>query len=562
MRGLLLGGWAFAASLATAQRGPFLEQIDDTTWVVGNDLWNLTQGAFYATKLFHRGQDLVGSAVGHYVGYDGEDNLQWLSASIAAEGDNFIDVSFFAELGDFHWVIFDDLPGAYQYFVNRALPDISILRSLWRLAPEIFLNGRTHLKNEALPDFALYANATNVQDETWQLEDGTFITKYDWSNAVRDRDFYGVYGPEFGSWYIHPTFEYYNSDQLSQTLTVHRESSTGDSVQLNVVQDTSHFRVGQTTAQPEGKTWGPWLWYLNSGSIADAAERRVEELAGWPYEWFNNTSYHSRGGVSGYLQLSDGRPAAGAAVYLGDTDTTIRPSIQGSNYYYTTYADDTGAFSFDDVRTGSYGLYAWSNGGEIGDVYTNVTTSPVTITRAATTQLGELKWDVPSGAQRIFQVGEFDKKALGFTHGGPPYQHGVADLSPANLTFVDGESENSDWYYAQSAIGKWTIEFDLAAEEVTGYKTALLSVSLAGYSQSAALDIDVNGQVLATLSKDTLVSDPALYRSGKTNGEWRFFQYPISSSMLSAGVNTVGFTVTRYTQWRGFMWDSIILDWE
>lgn len=151
---------------------------------------------------------------------DGENNLQFTNATIASRGTNYIDVSFSAAAGDFHWVIFDDLSGAYQYFVNRALPDISILRTLWRLAPEYFPNGRTHLKDEPLPDFSLYANATKVQDETWQLADGSFITKYDWSNAVRDRDFNGIYGSEAGSWYIHPTTEYYNSDHLSQTLTV------------------------------------------------------------------------------------------------------------------------------------------------------------------------------------------------------------------------------------------------------------------------------------------------------------------------------------------------------
>lgn len=47
-------------------------------------------------------------------------------------------------------------------------------------------------------------------------------------------------------------------------VQVHRESATGDSVQLNVVQDTSHFRLGLATAQPVGKIWGPWLWYLVS----------------------------------------------------------------------------------------------------------------------------------------------------------------------------------------------------------------------------------------------------------------------------------------------------------
>lgn len=45
---------------------------------------------------------------------------------------------------------------------------------------------------------------------------------------------------------------------------VHRESATGDSVQLNVFLDTSHFRVGADTTQPAGKIWGPWLWYLVS----------------------------------------------------------------------------------------------------------------------------------------------------------------------------------------------------------------------------------------------------------------------------------------------------------
>ncbi|KAH0424658.1 rhamnogalacturonate lyase [Colletotrichum camelliae] len=557
-----LSAWALTASVVSAGKGPFLEQINDSTWVIGNDVWNLTQGSLYATKLYWTGvpgADLVGSAVGHYVGYDGENNLQFTNATIASRGTNYIDVSFSAAAGDFHWVIFDDLSGAYQYFVNRALPDISILRTLWRLAPEYFPNGRTHLKDEPLPDFSLYANATKVQDETWQLADGSFITKYDWSNAVRDRDFYGIYGSEAGSWYIHPTTEYYNSDHLSQTLTIHRESKTGDSVQLNVVQDTSHFRVGQTVAQPVGKVWGPWLWYLNNGDVADAAQKHKEEVKHVPYTWFKDSAYHSRGGIEGTITLSDSRPASNAAVYLGDADTTIRPSIQGTNYYYTTYANDKGRFTFDNVRTGSYAVYAWSNGGKLADVYTNFT-APVAVSKDKTVDLGQLSWKVPS-SKRIFQVGEFDKKATGFKNGGVPYQHGVAADSPANLTFVVGQSQDSDWYFASSAVGKWTIEFDLPAADVAANRTALLSVSLAGYSQSAALDIDVNGQVYGSLSKDVLTSDPALYRSGKISGEWRFFQYKIDTDVLKAGKNTVGFSITRYTQWRGFLWDSVILEW-
>ncbi|KAI9694325.1 MAG: hypothetical protein M1820_009014 [Bogoriella megaspora] len=551
------------APLGAALGRPFFNEVGNSTWIFGNDLFNVTQGPTYAAEATYNGLDIIGTAVGHYAGYDGEDNLQWTSASIVSQGADCIDIAFSSEFGDLHWVLFDDLPGAYQYFVNRALPDLSIFRTLWRLNPKLFLNGRTYLRNQDLPDFSLYANATKVQDETFQIANGTYITKYDWSDYVRDRDFYGIYGPTVGSWYIHPSTEYYDASQLSQTLTVHRESSTGDSVQLNVVQDTSHFRVGNTTPQLPSKVWGPWLWYLNNGSVDDVKRQREQELQKFPYPWLNDTSYHSRGSVTGSLRLSDGRSAAGAAIFLGDQNTTIRPLVQGSNYYYTTYADAAGQFNFTSVRSGSYGLYAWSNGGALADVYTNFTTSDVTVFDDQATNLGELSWKLPSQHSRIFQIGEFDKKALGFENGGFPYQHGLTDLSPANLTYIVGESNVSDWYYAQSALGTWTIQFDLTAEDVLQHSngSAILTVSLAGYSQSASLDIDVNGQLLGSLSNDNLASDPALYRSGRNSGEWRLFQYSIDTASLNAGTNNIAFTMTRSTQWKGFLWDSIILEW-
>lgn len=303
--------------------------------------------------------------------------------------------------------------------------------------------------------------------------------------------------------------------------------------------------------------------------MEDVAERRKQELEKFPYSWLPDAAYHSRGEITGSLRLSDGRPASGASVFLGDTDTSIRPLVQGDNYYYTTTAEADGSFSFSDVRAGSYGLYAWSNGGDIADVYTNATVTPITVDADKTTALGEVEWALPKGRKQIFQVGEFDKKALGFKNGGLPYQHGVTEESPANLTFRVGESDAAeDWYYAISKLGKWTIEFevgeaDLAAHAKANGTGALLSLSLAGYSQSTAVDVDVNGHVVGTLSKDVLASDPALYRSGKTSGEWRFVQYGIDAgALLVAGTNTVGFTVTRYVQWRGVLWDSIILEWQ
>jgi rhamnogalacturonan endolyase len=68
--------------------------------------------------------------------------------------------------------------------------------------------------------FESILNATKVQDETFETADGTYITKYDWSNYVRERDFNGVYGPSTGSWYIHPSTDYFSGNHMKQTLTV------------------------------------------------------------------------------------------------------------------------------------------------------------------------------------------------------------------------------------------------------------------------------------------------------------------------------------------------------
>lgn len=197
---------------------------------------------------------------------DGESNFRWTSASIYSENSDYLDVVFSADEIDLHWVLLEDLAGAYQYIVNKKLPTLGVLRTLFRLDNTTFTHGRTNIKDDLLPQYADILAATNVQDETWQRADGTFITKYDWSAFIRDLDFHGVYGEEFGSWYIRPGRDYFNGNHLKQELTVHRESKTGDAVELNVVHG-SHFQVTSRASFPVGKTWGPWLWYLVCGGI-------------------------------------------------------------------------------------------------------------------------------------------------------------------------------------------------------------------------------------------------------------------------------------------------------
>lgn len=47
----------------------FFKEVGNSTWVIGNDVWNVTQNDQYANKLWYKGKDRVGRAVGHYVSY-------------------------------------------------------------------------------------------------------------------------------------------------------------------------------------------------------------------------------------------------------------------------------------------------------------------------------------------------------------------------------------------------------------------------------------------------------------------------------------------------------------
>ena len=70
---LLVGLVALAAAAPLEERAKkpksFLKELGNSTWVIGNDVWNVTQNVQYANKLMYRGKDRVRDAVGHYVSY-------------------------------------------------------------------------------------------------------------------------------------------------------------------------------------------------------------------------------------------------------------------------------------------------------------------------------------------------------------------------------------------------------------------------------------------------------------------------------------------------------------
>jgi rhamnogalacturonan endolyase len=290
--------------------------------------------------------------------------------------------------------------------------------------------------------------------------------------------------------------------------------------------------------------WGPWLFYINGGDLKDAGRRAKQEDAAWPYSWLKGADYQNRGKVTGRLVLSDGRPASGAAVFLGD-ENGWETNNQGSNYQYTTYADDHGAFTFEQVRRQKpYRLLAWANGGHLADVDNVYNGTMVAFGKSEHLDLGTIRWPIPS-REIAWRIGDFDRKTLGFKHGGDVMQHGLSDVCPANLVYTIGVSTPSDWYFAQSAQGNWTIIFDKATSP---HRSATLTLSFAGYTSQngyglgrdsttlpevtpTGLNISMNQFLVGNIVSET-ATDGALYRSATTAGGYYAQRFTIPSEMF------------------------------
>jgi rhamnogalacturonan endolyase len=345
---------------------------------------------------------------------------------------------------------------------------------------------------------------------------------------------------------------------------VHRESSAGDTVLLNMIHGL-HFLTSQEHEFSEGRTWGPWLWYLNDGSVDDAYAKYAEEVKSWPYSFPSadiEPGHHERAtSVQGTITFSDGRAASGASVLLGDNEISQLPVEQGVNYYYRTMADSDGKFAFGNVRAATYALYAWAgNNSDIGDVSTNQTVNDINISESSSTaSLGEFTC-VTQNRTKIWQISTLDRLACGFTDGCSGNHHGLSDGSPADLVYDVHSSETSDWFYTQTAEGTRQVKFELASAPASD-TIAILSASLAGYSSGVNLVITAQGGNATLDTLTGLANDASVYRSSTFGGVHRYYEFEVPAGTFMEGSNTIEFTVTKRTEWKEFMWDSILLEW-
>ncbi|OBT82652.1 hypothetical protein VE02_07925 [Pseudogymnoascus sp. 03VT05] len=409
----------FSIDLPTGSDAPFLEIVNEKTCIIGNSVWNATLSGSYARPIYYNGKDIVDDATGFYLSYKNSAGFPWLAPEIVDAGDDWIDIQFTNDIARFHWVIHRSLAGAYQYWSND-----------------------------------LYYSGTEVQDSTVEFSDGTYISNYDWATQMNipEARLWGVYGDDVGCWFIQPSQEYVNSDQLKQELTVHMEAQTGDTALLNMI-GGGHYQLNVDRTYEKCHLWGPWLWYLNDGSLSDAESRTEQEISAWPYAFPNSdisAGYQSRAGsVTDRIITSDSHAGDTVSVFLGDNNDEESTLNQYAGYYYRTTTDEDGYFTFDNVRTGE--------GSPLGDTTTNFTHFDIAITKKDKIDLGTYTWETQNRT-KIWQIGTLDRLPCEFAGGSGPYGHALTDDAPADLTYTIGSSKTDDWYYVLSNDGEWTME--------------------------------------------------------------------------------------------------------
>ena len=205
------------------------------------------------------------------------------------------------------------------------------------------------------------------------------------------------------------------------------------------------------------------------------------------------------------------------------------------------------------MRPGSYALYAYATNGDITDQFEK---DDINVT-GTTMNLGSLNWNPPTYSNSLWKIGTADRMSSEFKLGNLERQYGLPAKVPADLTYTIGSSvESNDWYYAQTKVGSWNVNFNLN-NNYNG--NAYLTVAIASVARNPKVDVYVNGHLGGTLdySKE---NDATTYRSANQSGRYRNVVIKFPANLLNAGDNTISFKMSKVDPDGGIMYDIIKLE--
>ena len=483
------------------------------------------------------------------------------------ESEDMAEVLYHNEDRDLKWyvgyVMRRGVSGLYVYVsVNSTSAEpagIEEARLVWRVNPTLFNYCWVNDDQQAaMPTPAQMKNyVAELQDATYQLDDGSIYTKYDWAAFMRDDLLHGIMGSNIGIWSITPATDWINGGPDKQDLTVHATDSSPLILQMF---QSQHFGASASYFDEGGqKLFGPYFIYINSGDsqeemVADAKQRAAAEAAAWPYDWFDNDLYpKDRATVTGNIIIGGSFSTTRLRVVLSEPGGN--PLAHGSGYQYWAETDDNGRFTIDNVRPGDYAVYAYAlNGEATGWLETDSHTIG-----AGNNDLGSIVWNPQQyDGDLLWRIGTADHSTAGFCLSDHARQYGLWDEVPAELTYTVGSSDPAtDWYYAQTQEGTWTINFEC---DKTYSDPLHLTIATAGAARSN-VKVEVKFNDNAPLQSIAYQNDACVYRSAVLGGKDSVAVVEVPASQLVQGTNALHLKLwNKGTGVGGVMYDCIKLE--
>jgi rhamnogalacturonan endolyase len=471
---------------------------------------------------------------------------------------------------------------------------------------------------------AIGVQGAPVEVSLWTngIYSGQYEDKYKYSTDFGNQHVYGwssvgTGGKNVGIWNIQGSMEYHQNGPMKRDLMEH----IGTTI-LNMM-NSGHYGGGLNDCYwGSGEVWtkvyGPNFIYCNNvtnaltGTNAPAqalysdaqaqalAEQGIDTngqptgVAGaWPYYWYTNANYATasgRGTVTGQLVIADsGNPSASASgMWVGvmqqPVTTTSTYDFQGwmKNYQFWVKADTNGNFTIPNVIAGTnYTLFAFGpgaagtfqsqnlNGGSPPNTF-NVPASPfsVTVTAAATNNLGTVTWTPTRVGATVFEIGYPSRTGQNkFRHG---EDYWVGDIGPSpsapspvwgkfleypfdfpsGPSYVVGQSRwTTDWNYVQPCVVSSAGAYNNSSSTITFNLPSAPSGSASFYMAlcsdfQGAMEISINGTQISPANGYNPNYEGSGYENDSTiregvNADFSDYRIGFSTSLLHSGTNTV-----------------------
>ncbi len=434
----------------------------------------------------------------------------------------------------YHIILRKNISGLYNYIVinnnnfnkNYIFNEIRTVYRFDYFIMNILYNGVIAQKSYI---YSYLKTRPLIQDETWQLEDGTYYSKYDLAGYIRDTDFYGLYGKEYGAWLMNFNHEYFSGGPLKQDLLVHQ-----DSLMLNYLNST-HFGSKELIVPKYkwSKMYGPWLLYFNKGKninlISNAEIFYKKEKKKWPFKWIKDINYqlNNRFKLTGKINNIKNKKYQ----IIITSSLNEKFDLQTLGYSYSTINDEYGNFFIDNIRSNIYNIYIYPLYG-----YNSSFLFKKNINLSNNLNLNlNIKDDINKNYV-IWNIGKTDRKSSGFKFSDKNRNYIWHNLVPKNFKFYVNKNNDKDWYYCQNNNGNWKIYFyDKLLNNFNNDR--ILNIGIAGSSLNILdknnnklpkLKIYLNNILIKTLIYD---NDKSIYRgallSGNFNSEKIIIPYKI-----------------------------------